>query len=291
LHETANDFIQRLLRAHGETAQFPLDTIDVRRQYNNMDVVVVLNGTAALLIEDKVHASAHSGQLDRYHSTLADEFGEEHVFPIYLKTGDQSNYRKARKQGYRVFSRSDLLDILRDGLDRGVTSDIFENYYDHLSSIDAQVKSFESAPMDDWARTAWKGFYQRLQEQLGSGNWNYVSNPSGGFMGYWWHFSESNGCKQYLQLQEDQLCFKIEVEDEDEYKRLRTKWHNKIVAAASEAPIDAVKPDRFGYGKHMTVAVIPEDYRATDEEGILDIAETLQRLQHAEGVLTRAVEG
>jgi len=178
--------------------------------------------------------------------------------------------------------------VLRRGAEREVENDIFHDYRRHLESIQEKLERFENVPSDQWPKAAWKGFYQSLQEQLGEGSWSYVPNQSGGFMAFYWHYFDSDGCSQYLQLEEGKFCFKIAVEQEDRYKSLREKWHKRVVEASEEASIQARKPAHFGHGEHMTVAVLPDGYLATDEDGLVDIEATVVRLREAEDILTRA---
>lgn len=287
LHETGRDFVRSLAERHGYA---PPDLGAVERvhyQYKQADVVARLGGSTALLIEDKVGTGAHSGQLGRYRSALQEEFDE--VLPIFLKTRDQSDYEHAREEGYEPFLREDLLEVLqRGGGDSGVGNDIFHDYLSHLRFIQDTVESFENKPVGQWPEAAWKGFYQLLQDELGEGSWNYVANPSGGFMAFYWHSFGSGGSEQYLQLEEEKLCFKISVDEEGRYSELRDKWHSRVVEAGEEAFVQVRKPDHFGHGGHMTVAVLEGGYLKTDEDGLIDIDKTVARLRKAEEILTRA---
>lgn len=286
LHETGRDFVHSLAERHGfEPSQ--LEAVEeVHHQYNQADVVARLGDSTALLIEDKVGAGPHSDQLSRYRSALQEEFDE--VLPIFLKTGDQSDYEHARQEGYEPFLRKDFLEVLQRGANRGVESDIFHDYLGHLRSIQKKVRSFEDKPVGQWPEAAWKGFYQVLQDELGKGSWEYVANPSGGFMGFYWHSFSNDSSDQYLQLQEEKLCFKISVDEEDRYSELRDKWHGRVVEAGEEASVQVRKPDRFGHGGTMTVAVLEDGYLKTDEDGLVDIDETIARLRETEEILTRA---
>jgi hypothetical protein len=258
----------------------------VHYQYKQADVVARLGNNTALLIEDKVGTGAHSGQLGRYQLALQDEFDE--VLPIFLKTRDQSDYEHARQERYEPFLRKDFLEVLQRGANRGVESDIFHDYLGHLRSIEKKVRSFEDKPVGQWPEAAWKGFYQVLQDELGKGSWEYVANPSGGFMAFYWHSFSNDGSDQYLQLQEEKLCFKISVDKEGRYSEMRDKWHGRVVEAGEEASVQVRKPDRFGHGGTMTVAVFEDGYLKTDEDGLIDIDEAIARLREAEEILTRA---
>ena len=284
LHETGRDFVRSLAERHGYASP-DLGAVErVHYQYKQADVVARLGNNTALLIEDKVGTGAHSGQLGRYRTVLQEEFDE--VLPIFLKTRDQSDYEHAREEGYEPFLRKDFLEVLQRGANRGVESDIFHDYLGHLRSIQKKVRSFEDIPVGQWPEAAWKGFYQVLQDELGKGSWKYV--PRGDFMGFYWHSFSNATSDQYLQLEEEKLCFKISVDAEDRYSELRDKWHGRVVEAGEEASVQVCKPDRFGHGNTMTVAVFEDGYLKTDEDGLIDIDETIARLREAEEILTRA---
>ena len=51
------------------------------------------------------------------------------------------------------------------------------------------------------------GFYSKLQDMNIIGEWGYVSNPRGGFMGFWWHWKTDANCKQYIQLEHENLPY------------------------------------------------------------------------------------
>ena len=58
---------------------------------------------------------AHSDQLSRYRSALHEEFDE--VLPVFLRTGDQSDYEHAQEEGYEPFPRE--VKVLDRGAERG----------------------------------------------------------------------------------------------------------------------------------------------------------------------------
>ena len=181
-----------------------------------------------------------------------------------------------------LFLRSDMLSVL-DGYD-GVNPIILD-YREYLLSISDAVKSYQSKPVDEWDWYSWIGFYLRLQKELEDGNWDYVPNPSGGFLGMWWHFQGNQKCEQYLQLEDDKLCFKIWVDKSQDRRDLRSMWHSRIKEKGSEYDLVLEKPARFGNGTYMTVCIYGGEYRITDDNGILNVASTVKRLKKAEELL------
>lgn len=173
-----------LLRAFFEKCNkaFPngIEKIEIKKQYQGIDVLVIINDTIALPIEDKIHIREHSDQLIRYLKSLKDEgFSDETIVPIYLQTGEQGDYSEVKNAGFYPFLRSELLSKIRVGVNHN--NEILSDFIDHLDRIENKVTSFRLLKLDDWEWYSWQGFYNYLQNELGEGQWGYVSNPRGGF--------------------------------------------------------------------------------------------------------------
>jgi len=287
LHALGVHVVHRLITLYkeqrGETAPAPGDDfpVKVHRQKFKIDVLALVGDQLALLIEDKVGTAAHSNQLARYREAAEGGWKERQVLCFYVQIGDQSDYGPARKAGYAVVTRPTLLEILRKGLALGVRDNIFMDYLVHLEGIVANVQSWKRAPPVRWSGNAWRGFYVALQAALGQGNWNYVPNPAGGFMGFWWNFKEHPEVTLYLQLEEAQLCVKINVPEKSRRSALRDQWSRRVLAAGRNAGMNWKRPSHFGHGRYMTVAHLGDNYREPDARGLLSWEPTLQRLQAA----------
>ncbi|WP_201593761.1 PD-(D/E)XK nuclease family protein, partial [Psychrobacter sp. Pi2-51] len=233
---------------------------------NNIDVLCIINDTYCVLIEDKVGSLQHSDQLVRYkHFMLnghAQTFTEDKIIPIYLQTHDQSNYKAVLKDGFYPVTRRDLLDLFNSEQNAALQeSDIYSDYHNHLQSIEEAVQSFKSKPVNEWKKRAWIGFFQHLQSYLGEGNWGYVANPSGGFMGFWGlgHKVENN-IDIYLQIEQEKICFKVSVPNkESRSKVVRNELYKLFKTEAADFDLKVTKPKRFGSGRHMTFAVLDTD--------------------------------
>lgn len=285
LHATATTFLDRLLEVGKGPKLSEYRTVEVRRQWNRIDVLLVLNGDAAVIIEDKTDTADHSDQLERYKRAVAGEFREDRIAAVYLKTGDQGNYRSADLAGYGQFLRRDFLAVLERGERAGVRSDIFTDFLHHMRGVEAAVQSFATAPLeawkDDWRR--WQGFFLALQDRLGEGDWQSVANPSGGFMGFWWHWRGD----KYLQLENEKLCFKVMVPDEAQQTAKWWEWHSALMAVNGVDGLTIKKPVRRE-GKWMTVAVLEGEYRH-EVEGRLDLDRTVATLRQAEALMDAAL--
>lgn len=287
LHGTAAILLDRLLTLCGIARPDVIASVMVQRQYKKIDVVVVINGCIAIGIEDKVHTAEHSDQLERYQTILRDAFHPKNVGAVYLKTGDQGSYEKVRQAGYARFNRSDFLAALQSGLNLGLKNEIVFEFISYLESWNTAVDGFRTAPLDQWNkdRRRWIGFFLLLERHLSGVDWKFVPNKSGGFMGLWWHWRGN----RYLQLEGEKLCFKIQVEKEDDRRAEWEALHAVLMQKHTRFPLSLKRP-RFKSGKWMTVAVLSRDYRATNEAGLFDLGGTLVTLHLAEQLLDVACE-
>ena len=288
LNQCAIQFFRALFKKHEKEAPKIISKIEISKQDRNIDVLCIINDSYILLIEDKIGTKNHSDQLVRYLKEVKNRgYKDEYILPIYYKTEDQGDYSEITDAGYKIFLRDDILQILNeyDG-----ENSIILDYREHLQSISDGVASYQSLPIDKWNRYSWIGFYLRLQKELDDGNWGYVPNRSGGFLGYWWHSQSDHECEQYLQLEENKLCFKICVDDPHHRRELRTKWHKLIQERAKEDKLPVKKPSRFGNGQYMTVCIYDGDYRITNDDNVIDIASTVKLLKNLEFLLESAYE-
>ena len=270
-----------------------IDKIVVKRQVSNIDVLCIINDTYCVLIEDKVGSLQHSDQLVRYKQFMlnghAQTFAEDKIIPIYLQTHDQSNYKAVLKDGFYPVTRRDLLDLFNSEQNAALQeSDIYSDYLNHLQSIEEAVQSFKSKPVNEWKKRTWIGFFQYLQSYLGEGNWGYVANPSGGFMGFWGlgHKVENN-IDIYLQIEQKKICFKMSVPNKESRSKVRNEFYKLFKTEASEFDLKVTKPKRFGSGRHMTFAVLDTD--VFDSENSIDLQQVNRLMDELQKFINHTV--
>lgn len=282
LHACSVNFINKLFEITSINPPLKIEKIDIIKQDNNIDVLCVVNKTYPILIEDKKNSKNHSGQLARYLKDVKSrKYLEKNIIPIYFKTEDQSSYSDVLNNEYQIFLRDDFIDILEKYIGN---NEILVDYRNYLQSITKKVESYKFLQVDQWCWHAWVGFYMKLKDLLGAGSWDYVANPSGGFLGFWWHFQGDDRCEQYLQLEQNKLCFKIWVKNSDERRELRWEWYEKIKSTSKKFEINLKKPERFGNGNYMTVCVYDGEYRVV-ENGVVNLQKTVDLLKCAEKIL------
>lgn len=286
LHMVSRRLLQAFFNKHNKSIPANIEKYEVRKQYQNIDILVIINDSVLIPIEDKIHSREHSDQLTRYIQLLKEEGHEDqNILPIYLQTGEQGDYKKVQESGFMLLARAELLNILKTGAN--TNNDILNDYIVYLEEIEHQVQSFMHLDLDEWNWYSWQGFYNYLQTNLGDGEWDYVPNASGGFLGFWWHGNGDDECDQYLQLEESKLCFKIAVDEKSRRTDLKWKWHERFLNAAEGSPISVVKPV-LRNGNFMTVAVLDGDYRRANKDGKIDLEKTLDILREVQRIYDKA---
>jgi hypothetical protein len=260
-----------------------LENVEIRKQEKNIDVLCIVNDAYVILIEDKTGTSSHGDQLERYIAqVLGNGFGTECIVPIYFKTTDQSHYEHERKNGYYPFTRQDALKILERYNDG--TNAILNDYTLRLQEIETWTKSYTLLPIHQWGWHSWIGFYQDLQRRLQDGNWKYVPNPSGGFLGMWCFWTGD----LYVQLEQEKLCFKVETENKESAKKIRQPLLQSALSLGLQGYMAVQKPERMSAGKYTTFARALDNYRKVDQDGKIDMDATVTAIEDA-GRLVQAL--
>ncbi len=288
LHKLSRRLLQGFFDKHTKKMPDHIKKLEIKKQYKNIDILIILNDSIIIPIEDKVHSREHSDQLARYLKLLKDEgHAEQDILPIYLQTGEQGDYKKVKDAGFLPFLRADLLNIIKTGVH--INNDVLNDYTEYLEDIENRVQSFMHLSLDSWNWYSWQGFYNCLQTKLNEGEWDYVPNASGGFLGFRWYWNDDNECEQYLQLEEKKLCFKIAVDEIAKRTDLKWKWHERIMKASEQSALNIIKPV-LRNGNYMTVAIMNGDYRIANKDGKIDIEKTLDIIREARKILDKAVE-
>jgi len=282
LNTCAISFVQELL---GKDHSYKIETIEAGRQWNNIDVWALVNDKYFLVIEDKKGTKEHSDQLNRY-SEIAKKHYEKsdiEIKLVYFKMEEQGKYHEIENAGFSLFQRNKMLLILENYInstEKSKHNNIIADYYKNLDNLNKKINSYLTKPINEWYWYSWQGFYAELQKHIG-GDWNYVSNRAGGFLGFWWNhkFSNTNGKEfhYYLQLEQDKFVFKLIVDIKDERIEVRDYYRSFLYKKANELNIEISQFGRLG--KHMGVAKLNSDYRITNKNGLLDIQATVKNLK------------
>lgn len=311
IHQAGYRFVQALLAMHGQ--QVEVNKVEVWQQRHRIDVLARINGEHVLLIEDKTDSSDHNEQLDRYYEKVEKDpkFKGVKIHPIYFKTGNYPRSERVRIEGntktnYKFFDRCDFLKVLRT---YRAQHPILTDFRDYLQRLEDRTNSYREWTAQDKrkCREAWQGLFKYLEpeERLG-GDWDYVSNPSGGFEGFFWGWQSVPGYQEakaqaYLQVEaspghpsHQHLCFKVDAgsASAEVQNNLKQTWHEAIMKAGGDR---VRRPRHMRRGQTMTVAIWGRDpdhpgWLIFGADGKLDIGQTLSCLNEAEAVLKNAVK-
>ena len=265
------EFIKRGIETENADSSDVLLT-KVEKQVGNIDVLLTVEYDGEvykIIIEDKVNSSEHDNQLQRYKNSITDH--NTKVIGIYFKTGFQSDYSKVYEAGYKVFNRTDMLELLRDCKSDNAILNDFRNYWEDFESI---AKSYKTEPIEKWSD--WQtvnGFYDEMKSLLeekegGWAGYSFVSNRSGGFWGLWYGESgydiiniDSFSAGLYLQVEtkwnddsgryDVKICIKLENKSSNEQDDRLWRLRELIVESLTRYGFE--RPSRLGWGQHMTV--------------------------------------
>lgn len=294
VHELGREFVGTIFKRCGKQVPAKM-SVYVERQHGHIDVYAEVNEKYVIIVEDKVGTKEHDDQLVRYRELIVKEGTKyEDVLCVYCQSEEQSDKSGIEKAGYIDYNRSALLSLMLSdtGNKAAAENAIVRDYAEHLKWIDDRYAAFRHN--GDWDYRAWKGFFSWLKTKRdGDGNWDYVANPSGGFMGYWFYWDGlAEGLEIYLQLECERACFKICVDDKDARYDAKYEWRNRVQEAARSLGYeDKVSyPARLANGQYMTVMVWNGDVRTFDEDGRFCESATLANIKTMEKILDEAAK-
>lgn len=285
LHQCGQHFVKALIQKQLPEFDEDIKQVEVKVQYNHIDVFAVINEKYIIVLEDKIHASQHSEQLSLY-KEFAEEFCKknsiEQIICIYLKTGAQSqtSLREVLNDGFDVFNRQEFLSVLRPYAE--TENPIFHDYLALLEQREESYQRFEKTLIKEWQDEDWIGFYQvletRLWDKINHINWGYAANPMGGFQYFcfnWLNYLKIHDVYLQIESNKKDLCFKVWVSDNEKNRSdVRNQLYELVIHKAEQHNLPIQKPVRFGSGKTMTFAVV----KAEDWLGNLDQTVNLEQV-------------
>lgn len=290
LHNCAIEFTQKLINKN-----IKIEKIEVGRQLKNIDVWAIVNDKYFIIIEDKKRTKEHSNQLLRYKEYIKANYNDKkyEIFPVYFKMEEQSNFNNVKKAGYTIFDREKMLSIISKYND---CNDILSDYIIYLKNLEEAVNSYKNKLITDWYWYSWFGFFSKLQDELQNGNWGYVPNRSGGFIGFWWnwHSAKIDNIEFYfyLQLEYDKLIIKIKNTNNNsksDIKKVRSKLRDILYEVSKKE--EKFKFKNYGrIGKWMGISKLNSDYRIVDKNNLINIDKTIKNLKVFEDLLLNIKE-
>ena len=266
-------------------------SINVGKQWKNIDIWAEINDDTILIIEDKTNTSIHDNQLNRYRDIIREEYdGKRDIqYFSYVKTGNEpaKTLNTIKEQGYETICRNQILKVLNKY--KG-NNPLVINYRCYLQEIEDATQSYKKLNVKDWDWYSWQGFFMELEKSFSDLQWEHVNNQSGGFWGAYWSFAKTDkNLEIYLQLEENKLCFKIGYFGKENSSEVRDKCHEILMEIShKDALNEIVRPDKFGAGTCMTIAVVKPENIFTD--GALDLTALVEKLKRYKKVINDCAE-
>lgn len=282
------------------------------------DLGLQLEDDSTAWFELKVDSRLKTDQVARQVDLLEEE-GHESDQLFYLLLG-LSQFRQDRVESVReereyrvaqrvtVVSPEDLSEAMKElpiettlGASGGNARSLVSAYRALLEKLERRHGGFAERNPDDWTRKDLHGLYHAFTERIPvmeSATFNFAPNPGGGRMVCWWNgrrVLEEPEIELYPQWEvalhkesgtDTRLCFKISVPDDNSKlrTRLRDAASEEVQSVAASESLDVDRPERFGHGEHMTVAVAaprPVTYEGIDWDEAEKCARGAERIIEA----------
>ena len=269
LNNCGKAFVSELIRKQIPDFSDEIVKVKAGRQWENIDIWAKVNDKYLIIIEDKVFSQRHSDQLVRY-KKIAEEWCLNNKFNppicIYLKTGNESKGSLIHiiNDGFSIFNRIDFINLLVNF--SSIQNNIYIDFLSRLNRMEKSNYEFENKVIGEWNGEDWQGFFQYLENEIEIVSWHYVNNPNGGFWNAVLNWECWDIYPVYIQIEQGKLCFKIatdpdELDEELPENFIRSEVRNEfselILESSTLRGLNEIRrPDRFGNGKYMTVAIV-----------------------------------
>ena len=298
-YNLANKFLKEILEKCN-IKDIKIESIDIRKQYLNIDVLLIINKKYYIIIEDKIHACEGDNQVNRYYKKLSNEVQSENIKTVYLKTGDESYSNLIGKGVNCLYLRKDMLKLKESYKGKNI---IINDYFSNLQNMQDIQDNFKNKNLKtdvlNWCEII--GFYNALDNEFSKNilpynlgfNWEYVANQNGGFMCY--HFSpitslkdfeiyiqfESNGVSEnekdsYLLGKNLKLVVKVANRERNNkvlypiFDIFKSEWKDKF---------DFTRSSRFMPGYWMSLLTIsPKHITSLNDNGTINIKKTIDNI-------------
>jgi len=159
LNKLAHEFIDVLTCK----ADIEVKSIKIRRQYENIDLVLILNdGEYMVCVEDKVDSNIHTNQLYRYKENIESKDklninGVEHqpkeIFFCYYKTGIVNTYLEPLAIDYNIVNIEIILNLFEKH-SNALENHILNDYFNHLKEVKRKQEK------------SWYALYKTIYQEL-----------------------------------------------------------------------------------------------------------------------------
>ena len=212
LKEMAESLIHKMI------GNVPVESVEVFQQFMKIDVLVIVNKTIGIIIEDKVYSSVHDNQIQRYRNELEDHnhitlegtdytLDPQKLKTVYWKTGFYYDYDKVVTADCKIDSKT-LLELLEP---YGDGSEILADYIVRLQEIRDWYSVHEDVTSLEHLRKEYYTQYTLMRQFFPEEKWEKAADKKREL--YQIYHGSSYG-QPYTQMR---ILFKEEPDNEDSY--------------------------------------------------------------------------
>ncbi len=299
LHNVAITFVKSLLSK--KNIDIEIQSIEIRRQKDNIDVAVIVNEEYIIIIEDKVFAKKHGNQLEKYYNIAKNElkFADNKIVPIFLKTVYSDHYHN---ENYELFLLHDFIEVLNTGKEHKnkVENPIFTDFTDVLEERLKNTNRYKTTAVSNWNYWCWMGFLKEVQERnkkqekLQNLGWGHINNPTKSFWALWTNGTtlenkdQIKGVHLHLKQVGKQDDAKIVIFATPNQKldgNQKHEWVNKLINIGNELSINFKKVNHLGQGKNFGLVEYQGQVIFRKENGEVDTEKTISVLEKCGKIL------
>ena len=214
----------------------------------------------AIIIEDKVHTSEHSHQLERYKTKIAALKSYDVLVAIYFKTGYEVNTSRIEKKGYYYYSLKDFLKLISQEKIAQINNDVLTQYYSYLLKkeidydyADTQANNYLTKPIKDWTWWTCIRFFHEYKNHFNAG-WGEVANNREPLLAFWFGgrdfmIKDSNTIEKQLVLYMDivysvktiEVNYRIGLKSTEINAQIKEKIYTKLVPYLKQYHVETKK--------------------------------------------------
>lgn len=280
-----------------------IETIFIKQQFLSIDILLIINETIYIIIENKTFTSARENQIEDYRQKVIRHFKddinvEKNLYAIYYKIENESTYNLTNIEkniNTSSFLRAEIIKTFNFYSGDDI---LINQYFEHCLGLEASRSNFTNIDLttDSFTKAEIIGYYDALDaiftQLKKSGlikkdvdyNWAYKGGMKCCL--YCFYFTNVASFKNYgFYIQLESTAFKNKTRDKN-LKLVVKLW---IDEKSKEYSVEDLKksflilknhfgervkpPARFKVGKWCTTAII-ENYITLDEFGAVDLEKT-----------------
>lgn len=296
LHDLGTSFLQSLVAFQSIKIE-DISDLKIKQQFHKIDVFVTFkmkDCTYGIIIEDKVHTTDHSNQLERYLTKIADLKECTTLIPIYFKTGYQVNLSSIIANKYHHYTIKDLRKVLTNEKVAELNNDVLTQYHsyilqkeNHFDDAEIEANNYLTKPLKEWKWWSCERFFYDHKKHFNAG-WGHVANNREALLAFWFGGKELTSIDKKIGIYMDivfkhdrlRVNYRIYLKDKVQINiQLRNDIYDGFVPFLKKSGIECRKAK---YSKAKETMLLAE---ITNADGDLNYIEFVKKIEFYQNAL------